>query len=220
MISLQNIHQEFVVGSGKHTALKDVSLKISEAEIAVLMGPSGSGKSTLLNIIGGLLTPTSGMVKLNEQELALLNDNELSRMRNRLVGFVFQNFNLLPVLTAFKNIEYPLLLLGIPSNKRKQMVNDILHKVGLGDMGDRIPSQMSGGQQQRIAIGRALVTKPKVIICDEPTANLDSETARDILELMLNLNDQLRATLIFSTHDPRIACIATSLYTLCDGYIK
>lgn len=217
MIELRGVCQKFRVGNSLRVALNEISLSIAQGEIVSLMGPSGSGKSTLLNIIGGLLTPTKGSVLINGQEISELSDRQRSLLRSRTIGFVFQHFNLIPVLSAFKNVEYPLLLLGTKAAQRRQMVDSILEQVGLKHFVHYMPSHLSGGQQQRVAIARAIVSKPQIVICDEPTANLDTATANEIIDLMLQLNKELSATLLFSTHDNKIKSISNCVYRLCDG---
>lgn len=220
MISVHNVSQEFMVGNSQHTALKNISFSANPKDIIAIMGPSGSGKSTLLNIIGGLLTPTEGYVTMNDVNITTLNDDEVSALRSRMVGFVFQSFNLIPVLTAFENVEYPLLLQGISPKERKERVLALLDRVGLAQFVKNLPNQMSGGQQQRVAIARALITKPKVLLGDEPTANLDERTANEVLDLMLQLNQEIGASLIFSTHDARVAKVASQVRELHSGVMS
>lgn len=217
MIHVHNVSQEFIVGSSVHMALTDISFTAAPKDIIAIMGPSGSGKSTLLNIIGGLLTPTKGHVTINDVNISTLSDNEASALRSQLIGFVFQSFNLIPVLTAYSNVEYPLLLQDVSPKERKERVLDILHKVGLEKFVNNIPSRMSGGQQQRVAVARALITRPKVLLGDEPTANLDERTANEVLDLMLQLNQDIGACLIFSTHDKRVAKTASRVCELHSG---
>ncbi len=206
-----------MVGNSVHLALQNITFAAASGDIVAIMGPSGSGKSTLLNIIGGLLTPTRGSVSINGVKVSSLNDNEASALRRKLIGFVFQNFNLIPVLSAYANVEYPLLLQERPPRERRERVMDLLQKVGLEKYAKSLPSQMSGGQQQRIAIARALISNPKVLLGDEPTANLDERTAREVIDLMLRLNVDLGACLIFSTHDQRVADVASRVCRLHNG---
>lgn len=220
MIQVQNVSQEFMVGNSLHLALDNISFSAEAQDIVAIMGPSGSGKSTLLNIIGGLLTPTKGHVSINGVNISSLSDNEVSSLRSKLIGFVFQNFNLIPVFTAFENVEYPLLLQDVPQKERQERVMYILGQVGLEKYAKSLPNHMSGGQQQRVAIARALITKPKVLLGDEPTANLDEKTAREVLELMLQLNREIGASLIFSTHDNRVANVASRVCELHSGVMR
>lgn len=217
MIQVHEVSQEFMVGNSVHLALQNITFAAASGDIVAIMGPSGSGKSTLLNIIGGLLTPTRGSVSINGVKVSSLNDNEASALRRKLIGFVFQNFNLIPVLSAYANVEYPLLLQERPPRERRERVMDLLQKVGLEKYAKSLPSQMSGGQQQRIAIARALISNPKVLLGDEPTANLDERTAREVIDLMLRLNVDLGACLIFSTHDQRVADVASRVCRLHNG---
>lgn len=209
-----------MVGNSLHLALDNISFSAEAQDIVAIMGPSGSGKSTLLNIIGGLLTPTKGHVSINGVNISSLSDNEVSSLRSKLIGFVFQNFNLIPVFTAFENVEYPLLLQDVPQKERQERVMYILGQVGLEKYAKSLPNHMSGGQQQRVAIARALITKPKVLLGDEPTANLDEKTAREVLELMLQLNREIGASLIFSTHDNRVANVASRVCELHSGVMR
>ena len=201
-------------------ALTDISFSAAPKEIVAIMGASGSGKSTLLNIIGGLLTPTKGHVSINNVNISTLSDDDASVLRSKVIGFVFQSFNLIPVFTAYENVEYPLLLQDVPPKERNERVKDILHKVGLEKFTKSIPSRMSGGQQQRVAVARALVTHPKVLLGDEPTANLDERTANEVLDLMLQLNQDIGASLIFCTHDKRVAAVAARVCVLQDGVMQ
>jgi putative ABC transport system ATP-binding protein len=202
-------------------ALRGVTLEIDEGEFTSIAGPSGSGKTTMLNLFGCLDKPTDGRVYIGEQNVARLSSNQLADVRNHNLGFVFQTFNLVPVLTAFENVEFPLILLkkGTPK-ERKDMVMGMLGDVGIAELADRKPSEMSGGQQQRVAIARALVKNPKVVLADEPTANLDSVTGEGILKLMLEMNQKTKTTFIFSTHDPMVMGYARRLVKVHDGQIQ
>lgn len=217
MIRVHDVSQEFMVGNSLHMALSDISFSAAPKDIVAIMGPSGSGKSTLLNIIGGILTPTRGYVTINDVNISTLTDNEVSALRSKLIGFVFQSFNLIPVFTAYENVEYPLLLQNVPPKERNERVLDILSRVGLEKFVKSLPSHMSGGQQQRVAVARALIAKPKVLLGDEPTANLDERTANEVLDLMLKLNQEIGASLIFSTHDKRVANVASRVCELHSG---
>jgi len=201
-------------------ALKGVNLEIEKGEFAAIAGPSGSGKSTLLNLMGCLDKATSGKILINGIDISTYNKKELANIRRKSIGFVFQTFNLIPILTAFENVAFPLSLLGISDGEIRNQVNGILADVGLKGMETRFPNELSGGQQQRVAIARALVKEPAIILADEPTANLDSVTGTEILDLMKNLNEEKNATFIFSTHDPVVMEMAKRVVTLHDGQIS
>ena len=201
-------------------ALRGIDLTIERGEFAALVGPSGSGKTTFLNIISGLDTPTDGKVWLNEKLLSRMSGNALSDFRRDNIGFVFQAYNLIPVLTVEENIEYIMLLQKVPKSERHERVLAILEKVGLSGMASRKPPQLSGGQQQRVAIARAMVPQPTIILADEPTANLDSKIGAELLDMMYRLNMQTGMTFIFSTHDPMVMARARRLIMLKDGQIE
>ncbi len=201
-------------------ALRGVDLTIERGEFAALVGPSGSGKTTFLNIISGLDTPTDGKVWLNGKLLSRMSGNALSDFRRDNIGFIFQAYNLIPVLTIEENIEYIMLLQKIPKSERHERVLAILDEVGLGGMASRKPTQLSGGQQQRVAIARAMVSQPAIILADEPTANLDSKIGAELLDMMYRLNTQTGMTFIFSTHDPMVMARARRLIALKDGEIE
>lgn len=201
-------------------ALRGIDLTIERGEFAALVGPSGSGKTTFLNIISGLDTPTDGKVWLNGKLLSRMNGNALSDFRRDNIGFIFQAYNLIPVLTVEENIEYIMLLQKIPKSERHERVLAILEEVGLGGMASRKPTQLSGGQQQRVAIARAMVSQPAIILADEPTANLDSKIGAELLDMMYRLNTQTGMTFIFSTHDPMVMARARRMITLKDGEIE
>ncbi len=201
-------------------ALQDVSLTIEEGEFTAIIGPSGSGKTTLLHLIGGLDNPDCGIIELSGVNIADMSGAELSDFRRDHIGFIFQSYNLIPVLSAAENIEYIMLLQGVPAGERAKQVREMLHMVGLDDLGDRRPAQLSGGQQQRVAVARAMASKPDIILADEPTANLDSKTGISLLEVMRGLNQTQNMTFIFSTHDEKIMDRATRLIHLHDGKIE
>jgi putative ABC transport system ATP-binding protein len=200
-------------------ALDDVSLSVQKGEFTALVGPSGSGKSTLLHLIGGLDTATKGKVMLGGRAISQMSERELSDYRRDHIGFIFQSYNLIPVLTVAENIEYIMLLQGVDEAIRKQKTLTILKNVGLAGKENRLPSQLSGGQQQRVAVARAMVSEPDIIFADEPTANLDSKTGAELLDLMKTLNQEQGMTFLFSTHDPKIMQRAGRLVHLEDGRI-
>jgi len=200
-------------------ALKDVNFGVEEGEFLAIAGPSGSGKTTLLNLLGGLDEPTSGKVYLGNTELGSLNKNQLAEFRLRKIGFVFQAYNLIPVLTAEENVEFVMMLQGVISSERKKRVRRILEELGIGDYAHRRPNKMSGGQQQRVAVARAIVSEPLVVLADEPTANLDSKTGSLLLDLMADMNKKKGITFIFSSHDKMVMQRARRLIILQDGKI-
>ncbi|MXV76727.1 ABC transporter ATP-binding protein [Candidatus Poribacteria bacterium] len=201
-------------------ALNGVDLTIQAGEFTAIVGPSGSGKTTFLNIISGLDAPTEGKVSLAGKVISEMSGNELSDYRRDNIGFIFQAYNLIPVLTVEENVEYIMLLAGVPKAERHKRVIDILKVVGLEGVEDRLPTQLSGGQQQRVAIARAMVSEPTIILADEPTANLDSKTGTDLLEMMRRLNTDTGMTYVFSTHDPLVMERAKRLITLRDGLVE
>lgn len=200
-------------------ALNDVSLTINKGEFTAIVGPSGCGKTTLLNLIGGLDSPTSGKVLINQQDITAMKERELTDFRLKTIGFVFQSYNLIPVLTAFENVEFIMLLQEQDKKVREARAKEILEKVGLKDQMDRRPSELSGGQQQRVAVARALASKPDFILADEPTANLDSHSTTALLDIMAKINEEEEATFIFSTHDQRVIDKARRIISLDDGKI-
>jgi putative ABC transport system ATP-binding protein len=201
-------------------ALRGVDLAFEAGEFAAVAGPSGSGKSTFLHLVGCLDAPSSGRVEIDGVDVATLSRTELAYLRRRRIGFIFQAYNLIPVLTAAENVSLPLTLLGAEPREAREAAAAALEGVGLADMGKRRPKEMSGGQQQRVAIARALVKKPALILADEPTANLDSKTGKEILELMLDLNRRAGTTFLFSTHDPMVMGYARRLVLLRDGLVE
>jgi putative ABC transport system ATP-binding protein len=218
MIKMENIKKVYGTGKVEVEALRGVDLHIKKGDFVTVIGPSGSGKSTLMNIMGCLDKPTTGDYKLNGQSIKTLNDNELSELRNKEIGFVFQNFNLLPYASAYENVEMPLLFAGIGGKKRKEKVEYILNKVGLGDRMDHKPNELSGGQKQRVALARALVNSPNIILADEPTGNLDSKSGREIMELFVDLWKEGN-TIIMITHDPRAKEYTSNFVNITDGNI-
>lgn len=200
-------------------ALRGVDLEIGEGEFTALVGPSGSGKTTLLNAIGGLDAPTDGSIIVNNQDIAKLSDGEMVEFRKQNIGFVFQAYNLIPVLTAKENVEFVMLLQGKSQEERDARVKELLKAVGLEEQIDRRPAQLSGGQQQRVAVARALASKPMFVLADEPTANLDSKSTADLLDIMAKLNKEENITFLFSTHDQRVIDRARRIVSLDDGRV-
>jgi putative ABC transport system ATP-binding protein len=201
-------------------ALQDVALTIRPGGFTVLAGPSGSGKTTLLNLIGGVDRPDAGSILVAGQDIVHLGDDALSDFRARHIGFIFQNFNLLPVLSAYENVEYPLILNRVPAPERKGRVMELLDAVGLADKARNHPGQLSGGERQRVAIARALVHRPSLVLADEPTANLDSQTGAAILGLLRDLQRQYQLTVVFSSHDPQVIAAADDRYQVRDGRVS
>ena len=220
IVRVDNVTKIFKSGEIEVKALNGVSLTIEEGSFQALAGPSGSGKTTLLNLIGALDVPTSGQLWIEDVNLSKLNDSQLSDLRLEKLGFVFQAYNLIPVLTAYENAEYVLLMQGVPAQERKQRVEKILEEVGLKDQMHKRPGEMSGGQQQRVAVARAIVAKPRLVLADEPTANLDSKTGAALLDLMVKLNEDHGVTFLFSTHDPMVMERARTIVHLKDGSIE
>lgn len=209
IVTVRNLSKIYQQGEINVTALNSISLDIAAGEFLTLMGPSGSGKSTLLHIIAGIDRPTSGECRVQDTDVAKLNESELAVWRNQNVGFVFQTFNLIPVLTAFENVELPLLLTRLSRSERRKQVETALDLVGLGDRARHLPKQLSGGQEQRVAIARALVTDPSLVVADEPTGNLDSHSAQDVLNVLRALSRDAGKTVIMVTHDPKAAAFGS-----------
>ncbi len=221
LIRLEKASKIYQQGTIEVPALKEVDLEFEEGEFSTVFGPSGSGKTTLLNLIGALDKPTSGTVYFNGDNIVESDKNQLAMLRRNHIGFIFQSYNLIPVLTAYENVEFALKIArGNEGKKTKEKVMNILAKVGLDGLEDRKPNELSGGQKQRVAIARALVKEPKLVLADEPTANLDSETATGVLETMLDMNNELKTTFIFSTHDPMVMDYALRLIEIRDGRIS
>lgn len=219
MINLQNISHHYHLGKSSILALNNISLAISEQEMVAITGASGSGKSTLLNVIGCLLTPEKGTLTLLNKPIKSLTDNQKSQFRRDNIGFIFQSFNLLPILSVYENIEYPLILQKIKRNIRKKQVLELISQVGLLKFQNHKPDQLSGGQRQRVAIARALVTGPKYVLADEPTANLDSKTAETILKLIADINVSRGTAFILATHDAVVYNSAQRIIKMSDGSI-
>jgi putative ABC transport system ATP-binding protein len=218
IVSVKNAVKQYTLGKVVVPALRGVSLDVHEGEFLSIAGPSGSGKTTLLNLIGCVDTPTSGSVEVAGQDTSKLSERKLTNLRLHTIGFIFQSFNLVPVLSVFQNVELPLLLQGkLPTGERRSRVEGLLERVGLRDYGKHRPTELSGGQRQRVAIARALVTRPQLVLADEPTANLDSVTGENIIDVMKELNRTERTTFIFSTHDARVMAHASAVVRLADG---
>jgi putative ABC transport system ATP-binding protein len=218
---LENIHKVYHIGKIDFPALRGISFSIEEGEFLSIAGPSGSGKTTVLNLLGCLDKPSQGKIFLEEKDITTLPTAKLADVRRKNIGFVFQTFNLIPVLTAMENVEFPLILEGHHDTKeRHALTEEILTEVGLKDFLHRRPNEMSGGQQQRVAVARALVKKPKLVLADEPTANLDSVTGEEILQLMLELNQKTSTTFVFSTHDKMVMDFARRIIRLRDGKVE
>ncbi|GAB4454703.1 MAG: ABC transporter ATP-binding protein [Anaerolineales bacterium] len=216
---LTNVTRIYKIGQVETRALNGVNLTIESGEFTSLVGPSGSGKTTLLQLIGCLDQPTNGSVVINGIETTGLNRNQRADLRKGTIGFVFQFFALIPTLTAYENVEMPLLLNGKSAAERRRRVMELLEAVGMADRANNRPDQLSGGQQQRVAVARALATDPKLILADEPTANLDTENGEQVMEIMKRLNKETGATFVFATHDPRVIKYANRVVTLQDGVI-
>ncbi|MDN7243272.1 ABC transporter ATP-binding protein [Planococcus sp. N028] len=221
MIKIQNLHHTFAIGKkGKERripVLKGVTLEVAKGEIVAILGKSGSGKSTLLNVLAGFMAPESGSVKVGTQETTALKEAQMADFRLANFGFIFQNFQLMPGLTAFENVELPLKIKGVAAEERRTKVKRLLEEVGLVEVADHYPNELSGGQQQRVSIARALITDPPILLADEPTGSLDSETEEEILALIQSLNQSLGLTFVIITHDEEVANVAHRRYRLHDG---
>ncbi|MCX5886565.1 MAG: ABC transporter ATP-binding protein [Proteobacteria bacterium] len=217
LVKIENLHKSFYRDKIEIKVLENINLEVESGEFVGLMGPSGSGKTTLLNIISALDSPTSGSVLVDGKDISNLNEKHLGNWRNRNIGFIFQLYNLMPVLTAYENVELPLLLSNLSSKERKEHVETSLRIVGLEDRMEHYPRQLSGGQEQRVAIARAFVSDPKIILADEPTGDLDSQSAKEILNLMKMLNEKFNKTIIMVTHDPEAEGYAKRRLRLLKG---
>ncbi|OHC61644.1 MAG: ABC transporter [Rhodocyclales bacterium RIFCSPLOWO2_02_FULL_63_24] len=225
LVTATRLTKTYRVGDIDVPAIKGIDFAIEASSFVAFVGPSGSGKSTLLNMLGCLDHPSGGTLKVLDTDIATLDRRAAARFRGEHIGFVFQDFNLIPVLTVFENVEYPLRMVQLsgnkwPAAKRKEQVLRMLDAVGMADQADKRPDQISGGQKQRVAVARALVSQPKLVLADEPTANLDHDTAYRILELMKKMRDEFGTTFIFSTHDPKIMGEAETTFTLEDGRLQ
>ena len=219
IVKVQDLIRRFPIGNGSFTALNGINLDFTEGEFAGLVGPSGSGKTTLLNIIGSLDVPTEGNVEVMNKSVGKLTPKESARLRKEELGFIFQHYNLLPVYNVFENVEFPLLLLNLTSEERKNRVMETLEWVGLTDKVKSRPAQLSGGECQRVAIARAMVKRPVLVLADEPTANLDSANSHNILQTMLKLNEEFKTSFIFATHDEKVIGYLKRIIRLEDGKI-
>ncbi|NVN90714.1 MAG: ABC transporter ATP-binding protein [Desulfuromonadales bacterium] len=217
VVVFENVSKIYQMGEVAIPALQGISLQIPTSRFSMVLGPSGSGKTTLLNMIGCLDQPTSGEINVCGEKVAEISDDNISEFRARHIGFIFQNFNLIPVLSALENVEYPLTLLGMKTAERRERSMKMLEAVGLAEHGRHRPNQLSGGQKQRVAIARALVKGPSLVLADEPTANLDSKTGAAIIDLMHRVQEQYGATFIFSTHDPQLISHAQDIFSIRDG---
>jgi len=220
VVRLEGVHKRYRSGEVEVPALNGVSLEIPAQRFTMVVGPSGSGKTTLLNLLGCVDVPTSGRLEVCGVDILSLGNDAQADFRAARIGYVFQTFNLIPVLTAYENIEYPLLLLRMEPRERRKRTLEMLDQVGLVSLGDRLPNELSGGQRQRVAIGRALVKRPSLVLADEPTANLDSRTGDVIVDLMHRVQAEAATTFVFSTHDPRLIQRADAVFALRDGVLQ
>ncbi|MFN3134221.1 MAG: ABC transporter ATP-binding protein [Candidatus Kryptonium sp.] len=220
IIKTENLTKIYSDGKVEVVALRNVNLEILQGEFVVVAGPSGSGKTTLLNQIGGLDKPTEGKVYLEGKDITQMKKNELAELRLKRIGFIFQAYNLIPVLTVFENVELPLVLLGIPEKQRKEQVMNALHLLGIGKLANKKPNEISGGEQQRVAIARAIITKPSIVLADEPTAHLDSKTGGMLIDIMIQMNREMGMTFLICSHDPRVIERAGRMIKLKDGMIE
>ncbi|MEM1578236.1 MAG: ABC transporter ATP-binding protein [Archaeoglobaceae archaeon] len=220
LIELIDVHKVYNVGYYEVQALNGVTLSLEEGEFVAIMGPSGSGKSTLLHIIGCLDKPTKGEVRINDIETSKLSDRELTKIRRDSIGFIFQQYNLIPTLTSLENVELPMIFKGIAREERKKKAMYLLSQVGIEDVADRKPNEISGGQQQRVAIARALANDPAILLCDEPTGNLDSKTGKQVMEIIKKMNKERNVTVVLVTHDLSLADYAERIIRIRDGKIE
>ncbi len=219
-IRIESVSKVYPLGKTEVKALRNINLSIDEGEFATIAGPSGCGKSTMLNLIGCMDTPSTGEVFIDGQPISKLSDKDLTRLRMEKLGFIFQSFNLIPVLTVYQNIEFPLLIHGgFSAKERVRIIDQLISEVGLSDQARQRSNELSGGQRQRVAIARALVTSPRIVLADEPTANLDSATGDKIIHLMKDINKTHKTTFIFSTHDPQVMKQASRIIRLKDGEV-
>ena len=220
MISNKHVKKVYKMGEVDLTVIKDLNLEIEHGEFVAIVGPSGSGKSTVLNLLGCLDKPSDGEIMIDGVDVTKLDTTDLANFRGKNIGFIFQSFNLIPVLSVYENIEYPLIMIqNLPKDEREKRIMQLLEDVDMLEQKDKFPDQLSGGQRQRVAIARALVTKPKIVFADEPTANLDTNTSNQIITLMRNIQREFNTTFIFATHDEKIVTAVDRIITLVDGVI-
>ena len=219
IIKIENVWKIYQMGDVKVEALRGLNLEIKQGEFVSVMGPSGSGKSTCVNMIGCLDIPTKGRIFLEGQDISHLHESDLAQIRGKIIGFIFQAFNLIPTLTALENVMLPMIFQNVPFEEREKRAKDLLGKVGLAERMHHRPSELSGGEQQRVAIARSLANNPDVILADEPTGNLDTKTSKAIVEFLTKLHEEEKRTIVMVTHDPNIAKFADRIETLCDGQI-
>ncbi|MEM4565843.1 MAG: ABC transporter ATP-binding protein [Archaeoglobaceae archaeon] len=219
MIELVDVHKVYRTQFYEVYALNGVTMKIESGEFVAIMGPSGSGKSTLLHLIGCLDKPTKGEVVINGVQTSKLSDNELTKLRRDAIGFIFQQYNLVPTLTAVENVELPMIFKGVPKEERRKKALKLLSQVGIEEIANRKPNEISGGQQQRVAIARAMANDPKILLCDEPTGNLDSKTGRQVMEIIKRLNEEKNVTVVLVTHDLSLADYADRIVWIRDGRV-
>jgi putative ABC transport system ATP-binding protein len=218
-VKIENVEKTYKLGEILVPALKNTNMELKKGEFVAVMGPSGSGKTTLLNLIGALDKPTKGKIYVDEKDLTTLKEKELNKLRRRTVGYIFQFYNLIPVLSAFENVELPMLIAGLPTKERQERARQLLETVGLAERGDHRPDELSGGEQQRVAIVRALANKPSVVLADEPTGDLDSKTGKEVMLALRDLSRNEGATVIVVTHDPMVASLASRIFEMRDGRI-
>ncbi|WKY46205.1 ABC transporter ATP-binding protein [Eubacteriaceae bacterium ES2] len=219
-IHIEDLKKDFILGKKPIHILKGIDLDIEQGEMVALLGPSGSGKSTFLNVLGGLVPPTSGLVRIRDFEISKMKENELCLFRREHLGFIFQSYNLIPTMKAIENVALALTFAGVKKDKRLSRAKEALSIVGLADRIDHKPNELSGGQQQRVSIARALVNSPEIILADEPTGNLDSKTSEDIMEMITKLNRESKQTFVIVTHDPEAAQYCTKVIHMKDGVIE
>jgi putative ABC transport system ATP-binding protein len=218
-VKIEDVEKVYRLGETSVHALKGIRMELEKGELVAVMGPSGSGKTTLLNLIGALDRPTKGKIYIDGQDLTELKEKELTKLRSRVIGFVFQFYNLIPVLSAFENVELPMLIAGMPKKEREERARQLLEMVGLADRANHRPDELSGGEQQRVAIVRALANKPSIVLADEPTGDLDTKTGTEIMHALRNLSSHEGATVIVVTHDPIVANLAGRIFEMRDGAI-